>query len=98
MATETELLRARLARLQSATRDLTTAASIDDVIEVVMLALDTAVESPARGLWLHNLDTGQLDLVASVGMKPEPREQFASIPIDADLPAAVAHREGRTVF
>ncbi len=95
---QAEALAFRLARLQRVARSLIGAATEADVIGVVMTLVDTPYPSRSRGLWLSGGDDQLLCLVDEQGLAPGTAARFRTIPVDGDLPGAVAWREHRTVL
>src|SRR4051812_13515073 len=87
----------RLRQLQRVSLDLTAAMSIDQVVAAVTEALDGPIEAPSRSLWLREPSGDVLWLAGHRGMPADAAELFHRIPLDADLPGAVAVRERRTV-
>jgi serine phosphatase RsbU (regulator of sigma subunit) len=95
---ELERAAGRLARLQRVAGELNRATTVADVVGVVMRDVDASAPATARGLWLH--EPGDDALVLTGASEPASRasRQFPSIPLDADLPGALAFRERRTVI
>ena len=87
----------RLRRLQRISLELAAAMSIDQVVATVIEVLDAPIAAPSRGLWLYDVGSDTLDMVAHRGMPPEAAELFARMPLSAELPGAVAARERRTI-
>jgi serine phosphatase RsbU (regulator of sigma subunit) len=94
---ELEQVTNRLDRLLRITGLLNRAATLTDVVDVVMTVLDVPAPAASRGLWLVAPGADDLELVAAAGMPPVTAERFRRIPTDANLPGAVAYRERRTV-
>lgn len=91
------LLLARLDSLQQIGGRLAGASSIDEVGKVVVDELQTTQLGRSRAVWIVDGRDRALELVASHGSSEEVLANFVSIPVDADLPAAVAWRERRIV-
>lgn len=96
-AEETRRLADRLDRLQRICRQLTAAVTADDVVRTVMDVLDTPETASTRGLWLLDSGSEALRLVAQSGMAPDAASAFEVIPLDSDLPGAIAYRDRVTV-
>ena len=92
-----EWLASRLERLQRVSTDLTRATSAGEALDLVILHLDPAGASTTRGIWLHRPEAGVLELAVHAGMPPTSSRAFERIPVEADVPVAVAHRERRTI-
>ena len=88
---------ARLLRLQRISRQLAGALTVDDVVSGVLDELDVPADVTARALWLVEPATGALLLAGQRGMVPAAVAMFQRIDREADIPGAVALREGRTV-
>jgi serine phosphatase RsbU (regulator of sigma subunit) len=92
-----EWLASRLDRLQRVSTELASAQSADDVVAIVMALLDPPGISATRGVWLFRPEADVLEVAAQVGMPEDAIVRFERIPVDADVPVAVAHRERRTI-
>ncbi len=97
MTRSTEWLASRLERLQRVSTELASAQTAGDVVAVVLDLLDPPGVSATRGVWLLRPETRVLEMVAYVGMPAEALIGFERIPVGADVPVAVAHRERRTI-
>jgi PAS domain S-box-containing protein len=90
-------LMSRLDRLQQISGRLAGAVTVAEVGQIVVDLLHTPNTAGNRGLWVVDEASGTLELVASTGIAAGAVEQFRTIPLDADLPAADAVRERRTI-
>ena len=97
LPSEIESLVFRLERLQLVAHRLIGAASMQDVVAVVMNEVDTPRPAKTRGLWLTAPDAEVMRLVDQQGFAPATAAMFAAVPLDGDLPGAVACREHRSV-
>jgi serine phosphatase RsbU (regulator of sigma subunit) len=95
--TELQLVTDRLERLQRITSLLNRAATVGDVVEVVISVLDAPAPAASKGLWLYGAASRTLDLVAENGLPAAAIDRFTRMSVDADLPGAVAYREHRPV-
>src|SRR5690349_3108861 len=84
------ILADRLRRLERLSRELAAATSLDDVVRVVMESLDAPSAGPTRGLWLHDPERDELELIAQHGMQTSAADTFTRIPTTADVPGATA--------
>ena len=94
---EAEQMAGRIARLHSVTAALAAAATVDQVIEVVMGEGVEALDADS-GVAMRLTDDGEnLVLVGKVGYRDDV-EEFARIPISAPVPVAEAVRRGEAVW
>jgi serine phosphatase RsbU (regulator of sigma subunit) len=91
-----EVLLRRLETLEEVARNLIGAVSPADITRVVMDLVDTPTPATSRGLWL-TLPPGVLRLVEHRGFSPTTAEMFERIPLDSELPGAVANRSRQTI-
>jgi GAF domain-containing protein/anti-sigma regulatory factor (Ser/Thr protein kinase) len=87
---------ARAARLQAVTARLASAATDEDVAEVVVSAGLSVLGASGGGLIL--VRNGELHVPGAIGYAGGLVEKLRNEPTDADLPAAVAIRTGRQVW
>lgn len=88
---------ARLLRLQRISRRLADALTVDDVVEVVLDALEAPAGVTVRVLFLVDPDSDALLLAGHHGMVASSAARFQRVDITEDVPVAVAVREQRTV-
>lgn len=88
----------RLRRLQQVTAALSRAMTTDETIELV-LSRGMELEGAGSGsIWLLDDRTGLLRFAGAVGMMPGVDQRYATIPVDADMPAGAVVRTKRPVY
>ncbi|MDQ1445017.1 MAG: hypothetical protein QOI20_1481 [Acidimicrobiaceae bacterium] len=88
----------QLTRLQSMTALLSAANSQSDVCSVLVDQGVAGVGATTAVLCLLSADGTTLDVVRSVGLRPETEENWAHFPLDAPVPACDAVRTGKLVL
>lgn len=90
--------RDRLARIQRAAQSLSRATSPSEVVTVVLEECCVAVGADGGGVMMVSNDGRTLSLVGEHGHPSSVSEAFASIPIDAPMPAAEVVRTMTPLF
>jgi PAS domain S-box-containing protein len=86
----------RLRRLHELTADLTRVLTTDEAIERVLRRGMELEGAGSASIWL--LDGDVLTFRGEVGMMPGVQSRFATIPVEADMPAGAVVRSQRPVF
>jgi GAF domain-containing protein len=88
----------RLERLQEVTADLAAALTVQDVVEVVRDHAQAAIGATSGAIVLPAQRGTALERAAFFGETGPQRDRFAVVPLDADVPAAVAARTGEPIY
>jgi GAF domain-containing protein/anti-sigma regulatory factor (Ser/Thr protein kinase) len=87
----------RLRRLEDISNALLTAATVDDVVRVVVDRGVSLIGAIAGALWEPDADAGVLRLRGVAGYPDEVVQRWADLPLDAAAPAADAARTAQLV-
>jgi signal transduction histidine kinase len=87
----------RIARLQRVTAALSRAATLAEVGRVVVTEGVAALGAQDGGAWLLNRRKDTLELLRSVGLSSAEQTRFRRVPMDSDIPIALAVRERQPV-
>ncbi|HVM40145.1 MAG TPA: SpoIIE family protein phosphatase, partial [Acidimicrobiia bacterium] len=93
-----EMTDARLARLQAITAALSGARTTDAVATVVLREVLPEVGAGSGGFWILDDSGESLSLLSQVGMREGVPARFASLPLSAPVPGAVAVTTGEAVL
>ncbi len=93
-----ELATRRLAHLQRVTAAFGKAFYEADVHDVVVAEMVSATGAAAGSIALLDDELGEIRVVRATGYEPEVLERFQRFPVDAEVPIAVAIREGAPVL
>src|SRR4051795_12484428 len=95
--TTAESVSERLRRLEDMSNELLTAATVDDVVRVVVDRGVSLIGAIAGGLWEPDPEAGVIRLRGVAGYPDEVVERWAEIPLDAAAPSADAARTAQMV-